>query len=207
MTTNTPPDGMKQGITALTLLAASPKTARYISYLLAQRFLADDPPPQVVDRMAASYLSSDGDIKTVLRVLVSSPEFNQRRFFRNKVKTPVEFIASAFRTTAADPQNPGALVNVLKNMGQPLYSMIPPNGYPIMADHWMNTSALISRLNFADLLTHNHFYDQKFDASRMPGVWPDGSSVQQLAAHVQAHGCRFQDHAVSQRIGHDLIAG
>ena len=167
ITTSTPPDGMKQGITALTLLAASPKTAHYISYLLAQRFLADDPPPQVVDRMAASYLSSDGDIKTVLRALVSSPEFNQRRFFRNKVKTPIEFIASAFRTTATDPQNPGAIVNVLKNMGQPLYSVIPPNGYPITADHWMNTSALVNRLNFADQLTHNHFYDQKFDASRV----------------------------------------
>ncbi len=101
---------MKQGVAALTLLAASPKTAHFISYLLAQRFLADNPPPALVDRMAATWLASDGDITAVLRTLVASPEFNSHRYFRNKVKTPVEFVASAFRATATDPQNPGALV-------------------------------------------------------------------------------------------------
>jgi uncharacterized protein (DUF1800 family) len=161
------PDGMKQGVAALTLLAASPKTAHFISYLIAQRFLADDPPEPVVARMAAAYLASDGDIKTVLRTLVASPEFNQRRFFRNKVKTPVEFIASAFRTTATDPQNPNALVDVIKRMGEPLYTQLPPTGYYITADHWMNTAALIDRLNFADQLTHSRFANQKFDSSRV----------------------------------------
>ena len=165
--TTAPPDGMKQGVTALTLLAASPKTAHFISYLIAQRFLADDPPEPVVARMAAAYLASDGDIKTVLRTLVASPEFSQRRFFRNKVKTPVEFIASAFRTTATDPQNPNALVDTIRRMGEPLYAQLPPTGYYITADKWMNTSALIDRLNFADQLTHSRFANQKFDSSRV----------------------------------------
>ena len=162
------PDGMKQGITALSLLAASPKTAHFISYLLAQRFVADDPPAALVDRMAATYLGTDGDIKAMLHTLVESPEFNSRRYFRNKVKTPEEFVASAFRATATDPQNPGALVTLLTNqLGMPPYRKLEPTGYYITADRWMNTQSLLARLNFADQLTHSHFSNQKFDASRV----------------------------------------
>jgi len=161
------PDGMKQGITALTLLAASPKTAHFISYKLAQRFVADNPPPALVDRMAATYLSTDGDIKAILRTLVQSPEFNSTRYFRNKVKTPMEFLASSFRTTATDPANPGALVNTIKTMGMPLYYALPPTGYYITADQWMNSGALVDRLNFAYALTGNKFANQKFDSAHV----------------------------------------
>jgi uncharacterized protein (DUF1800 family) len=162
------PDGMKQGITALLLLAASPKTAHFISYLLAQRFVADDPPPALVDRLTRTYLSTDGDIKQILLALVASPEFNSHRYFRNKVKLPSEFVASAFRATATDPQNPGALVGLLTNqLGEPPYKKLEPTGYYITADHWMNTQSLMARLNFADQLTHNKFANQKFDASRV----------------------------------------
>ena len=162
------PDGMKQGLTALILLAGSPKTAHFISYLLAQRFVADEPPPALVDRMAATYLKSDGDIKAVLATLVGSPEFNSHRYFRNKVKTPFEFVASAFRATATDPQNPGALVNQLDRLfGQALYKALPPTGYYITADHWMNTQSLLVRLNFADQLTKGKVPGQKFDATKV----------------------------------------
>jgi uncharacterized protein (DUF1800 family) len=161
------PDGMKQGIEALTLLAASPKTANFISYKLAQRFVADEPPPALVDRMATIYLATDGDIKAILRTLVQSPEFNSRKYFRNKVKTPVEFVASAFRTTATDPSNPGALVNTLKAMGMPPYYALPPTGYAITADHWMNSGALIDRLSFAYTLTGSKLFNQKFDSAHV----------------------------------------
>ena len=161
-------EGMKQGLTALTLLASSPQTAHFISYMLAERFVADTPPPAVVDRMTAVFLKSDGDIKEVLRAMVQSPDFNSHRYFRNKVKMPNEFIASAFRATATDPQNAGALVNLLTNgLGQPLYRKLEPTGYYVTADHWMNTQALLARLNFADQLTHNRFANQKFDSSRV----------------------------------------
>jgi uncharacterized protein (DUF1800 family) len=160
-------DGMKEGLEALTLLAASPKTAHFISWKLAQRFVADDPPPTLVDRMAATYLSTDGDIKAVLRTLVQSPEFNSKKYFRNKVKTPMEFLASAFRTTATDPANPGALVNTLKTMGMPIYYALPPTGYYITADQWMNSTALVDRLNFAYQLTSNKFANQKFDSAHV----------------------------------------
>jgi uncharacterized protein (DUF1800 family) len=182
------PDGMKQGYAALTILANSPKTAHFISWLLAQRFIADDPPPALVDRMAATFRSSDGDIKAVLKTLVSSPEFNSHRYFRNKVKTPTEFVASAFRATATDPQNPNALVALLGHeLGQPLFKMLTPNGYYITADQWMNTSSLLARLNFADQLTHSRIGNQKFDSLRLLGI-VSGSSIGPAAASAQFAG-------------------
>jgi uncharacterized protein (DUF1800 family) len=160
-------EGMKEGVEALNLLAHSPQTAHFISWKIAQRFVADDPPPALVDRMAKTFLASDGDIKAVLRTLVASPEFNSAKYFRNKVKTPMEFLASAYRTTLTDPTNPGALVNSMRQMGMELYRALPPTGYYITADHWMNTSALVARLNFAYQLTNGKFAGQKFDAPKI----------------------------------------
>ena len=166
-TAMSPSDDMREGIEALTLLAADPHTAHFISWKLAQRFVADDPPPDLVDRMAATYLATDGDIKAILVTLVQSPEFNSKKYFRNKVKTPMEFLASAFRTTATDPVNPGALVNTVNTMGMRLYYAQPPTGYYITADHWMNSTALVDRLNFAYALTGNKFANQKFDSAHL----------------------------------------
>ena len=160
-------DGMKEGLEALTLLAADPHTAHFLSYKMAQRFVADEPPPALVDHMAATYLATDGDIKAILRTLVQSPEFNSKKYFRNKVKTPMEFLASAFRTTATDPANPGALVNTINTMGMRLYYALPPTGYYITADHWMNSTALVDRLNFAYSLTGGKFANQKFDSAHV----------------------------------------
>jgi uncharacterized protein (DUF1800 family) len=179
---------MNEGIEALTLLAADPHTAHFISYKLAQRFVADDPPPALIERMAATYLATDGDIKAILRTLIQSPEFNSRKYFRNKIKTPLEFVASAFRTTATDPANPGALVNTLNTMGMRLYYALPPTGYYITADHWMNSTALVDRLNFAYALTGNKFVNQKFDSSHVLALGlmaqPAGSANQTTAANT-----------------------
>ena len=161
------PAGMREGIEALNILAASPRTAHFISYLIAQRFIADAPPPALVDRLAVTYTSTDGDIRAILRTLVASPEFNSRRYFRTQVKTPLEFLASAFRATATDPANPGALVGTIKNMGMPLFYALPPTGYVLTADHWMNSGALVDRLNFAYQLTAGKFANQKFDSARL----------------------------------------
>ena len=188
--------GLKEGIEALTHLAADPHTAHFISYKIAQRFVADDPPPTLVDRMAVTYLSTDGDIKAILRTLVQSPEFNSRKYFRNKVKTPTEFIASAFRSTATDPANPGALVNTLNTMGMRLYYALPPTGYYITADHWMNSTALVDRLNFAYQLTGNKFANQKFDSAHVLALGlmaqPAGSSAN-LSAAGKAHGAKYSE--------------
>jgi uncharacterized protein (DUF1800 family) len=161
------PDSIKQGIAALNILANAPQTARFISTELAQYFVADDPPPALVDRLTQVFLDSHGDIKTILRALIASPEFNSRQYFHTKVKTPEEFIASAFRATSTDPQNLGALTNQLNTMGMPLFRALPPTGYYLTADRWMNSTALVDRLNFAYQLTNNKFANQKFDAPRL----------------------------------------
>ena len=160
-------NSVKQGITALNILASSSQTAHFISTLLVQHFVADDPPAALVDRLTKVYLSSHGDIKTILRALIASPEFNSRQYFHTKVKTPLEFVASAFRTTATEPQNPNALVNTISVMGMPLYKALPPTGYYLTADQWMNSSALVDRLNFAYQLTNGKFANQKFDAPKL----------------------------------------
>ncbi len=158
---------MQQGVAALKLLAASPQCARFISTMLARYFVADTPPPALVAHLTQTYLASDGDIKALLRTIVNSPEFNSRQYFHNKVKTPVEFLASVFRTTATDPQNPGALVNQAKIMGMPLYYALPPTGYYLTADRWMNSTALVDRLNFAYQLTGGKLPNQRFDAPKL----------------------------------------
>jgi uncharacterized protein (DUF1800 family) len=160
-------DSVKQGIAALDILAASPQTAHFISKLMVQYFVADDPPPALVDKVAQAYMDSHGDIKTMLHAIVASPEFNSKQYFHNKVKTPEEFVASAFRATATDPANPGAVVNTVRTMGMELYHALPPTGYYLTADQWMNSTALVDRLNFAYQLTNDKFANQKFDAPKL----------------------------------------
>jgi uncharacterized protein (DUF1800 family) len=181
-------EGMREGLEALNLLAHAPQTAHFISWKLAQRFVADDPPPALVDRMAQTFLTSDGDIKAVLKTLVDSPEFNSKKYFHNKVKTPMEFLASAFRTTLTDPSNPGAITNSMRTMGMELYRALPPTGYYITADKWMNTSALVDRLNFAYQLTNNKFANQKFDAAKVLalGLMSERTLPTQLASAAPA---------------------
>jgi len=160
-------NGYAEGQYALEWLAAQPQTAHHICYELAQRFVADDPPPALVDRMEKTWMATDGDISAVLRTMVHSPEFNSERYYRVKVKTPLEFVASAFRATNTDPTNPGALVNEIARMGEPLYQMQPPTGYTTTADHWMNSGALVDRLNFSLQFAGSKLGGIKFDAPRL----------------------------------------
>ena len=141
--------GEQEGINALTYLADQPATARHISYELAQRFVADTPSPAIVDRMVAAWQQSDGDIATVLTAMVHSPEFFSRDVFHNKVKSPLEFVASAMRAADVSPSNPGVLVATLKAMGEEPYRCLPPPGYSNDGSSWMNSGALVDRLNFA----------------------------------------------------------
>jgi uncharacterized protein (DUF1800 family) len=160
-------NGYVEGQRALEWLAAQPQTAHHISYELAQRFVADDPPPTLVDRMAKTWMDTNGDISEVLRTMVHSPEFNSQKDYRAKVKTPLEFVASAFRATDTDPSNPDALVKEIARMGEPLYQMQPPTGYSTTADHWMNSGALVDRLNFSLQFANGKINGIKFDAPRL----------------------------------------
>ena len=158
-----PEGGEKEGLEVLHMLATSSATAHFISTKLAIRFVSDTPPAALVDRMAASFLKSNGDIKTVLRTMFHSPEFWSTEAYRAKVKTPEEFVISAVRASGAAVDNPQPLVQALEKLGMPLYGMQTPNGYSWTQEGWLSTGALVSRMNFALVLS----------ASRFPGVRVD----------------------------------
>jgi len=149
--------GEMEGREVLHILASSPATARFISRKLAVRFVSDNPPQALVDRLAKSYLSSGGDIATVLRTLFHSPEFWSSDDYRAKVKTPIEFVASAVRACACDVTDYQPLTNALQGMGMPLYGSVPPTGYNWQSSTWVSTGALVNRMNFALALAANKF--------------------------------------------------
>ena len=142
-------DGEGEGRKVLHLLATHPATAKFISKKLAMRFVSDTPPQSLVDSMAATFLKSNGDIKQVLRTMFRSPEFWAHDSYRAKVKTPLEFVVSAVRVTGAEVRNPLALAQTLNKLGMPLYGAQPPTGYSMKAEAWVNSAALLNRMNFA----------------------------------------------------------
>ena len=142
-------NGEQEGLEVLHLLAHDPKTAHFIAQKLAMRFVSDDPPAALVERMTQTYLKKDGDIREVLRTLFKSPEFWSSDAYRAKVKTPLEFVVSAVRASGAEVDDARALVNTLNNMGMTPYGMMPPTGYSMKASTWVNSSALLGRMNFA----------------------------------------------------------
>jgi uncharacterized protein (DUF1800 family) len=145
--------GEDEGLELLHRLATSKQTAHFISLKLAERFVSDDPPPALVDRMAKTFLKKKGDIREVLSVLFHSPEFWDDTSYRAKVKTPLEFVASSVRATGAEVDDAMPLMRQLNNMGMPLYGAQPPTGYSMKADTWVSSSALLNRMNFALALT------------------------------------------------------
>jgi len=147
--------GMDDGERVLDIVAAHPSTAKHIAGELAIRFVSDTPPPALVDRLAAKFTSSKGDLREVMRALVNSPEFLSPGAYRVKVKTPFEFVASALRATGAEIRVALPLAKTLKDMGMPLYFCQPPTGYDDTSTAWVNAGALVSRMNFAVDLSKN----------------------------------------------------
>jgi uncharacterized protein (DUF1800 family) len=150
--------GEGDGERVVGLLVRHPSTARFIATKLARYFVMDEPPAPLVDRLAATFRSSDGDIRAVMTALVTSPEFWSRQAYRAKIKTPFEVVASAMRALDGqlDPRRGGApLAREVGRLGQPLYEAQPPTGYPDRAESWVNTGALLGRMNFALSLAHN----------------------------------------------------
>jgi uncharacterized protein (DUF1800 family) len=153
-------NGEGEGRDLLHFLATRPATARFVSHKLAVRFVSDDPPESLIERMSKSYLSSSGDIAAVLKTMFHSPEFWSTTAYRAKVKTPLEYVVSAARASNADITNLRPLANAMREMGMPLYGAIPPTGYKWEASDWMSTEALVNRMNFALSLA----------ANRLPGI-------------------------------------
>ena len=139
----------------LDILAAHPATARHLATKLAMRFVSDTPPVSLVDRAAARFTATKGDLREVVRTIVTSPEFFAVDAYRVKVKTPLDFVASALRATGADVRSALPLARELREMGMPLYFCQPPTGYDDTAATWVSAGALVSRMNFAVALGKN----------------------------------------------------
>jgi uncharacterized protein (DUF1800 family) len=150
-----PGGGMEDGLRVIDLLSRHPSTARFIALKLARRFLADDPPPSIVNRAAEAFSRSQGDIPTVLRTLIDSPEFFAPETYQAKVKKPLEFVASALRTTGAEVRLSHQLLRYLGRMGEPLFLAQPPTGHPDVAASWTSPDMLLTRMNFATDLIAN----------------------------------------------------
>jgi uncharacterized protein (DUF1800 family) len=142
-------NGEMEGRELLHFLATRPATAQFLSRKLAIRFVSDDPPQALVDRMAETYLSTGGDISAVLRAMVHAPEFWSTGAYRAKVKTPLEYVVSAVRASNANIQNLRPIANELRTLGMPLYGCVPPTGYNWQASTWVGAGAMVDRLNFA----------------------------------------------------------
>jgi uncharacterized protein (DUF1800 family) len=201
------PNGENEGLEVLHLLAHNPKTAHFISQKLAMRFVSDDPPPALVDRMTETFLKKDGDIREVLRTLFKSPEFWSPEVYRAKVKTPLEFVASAARASGADVEDARALVGTLNNMGMMLYGQQPPTGYSMKADVWVNSSALLGRMNFALGLAAGKIRGVKVDAASLLPATAEGAS--QTTIDAQQALAKLEDSLLSGDISkqtHDTIS-
>jgi uncharacterized protein (DUF1800 family) len=145
--------GERDAEDVLDILASHPSTARFIATKLVRRFVADAPPAPLVDRAAARFSDSHGDIREVVRTIVTSPEFFAPAAYRAKVRTPFEFVAASVRAAGIDVVNAMPLVQTLRELGMPPYQCQPPTGYADRADAWVNTGALLNRMNFAVALT------------------------------------------------------
>jgi uncharacterized protein (DUF1800 family) len=147
--------GMQDGLTVLDLLARHPSTARFISRKLAIRFVADDPPSALVDRMAAAFIRSDGDIRAVMSVMLRSDEFWSEKNYRTKMKSPLEMVASAVRALGVDVEFAERLGDRVAEAGEPLYRKQEPTGYSNSSEDWLSTASLLARMNFGVALV-NH---------------------------------------------------
>jgi uncharacterized protein (DUF1800 family) len=176
-----PPGGGEQdGVRVIEILSRHPSTSRFIATKLARRFVSDDPPPALVERAAKTFRDTDGDLRKVMVTIISSPEFFSAEAYRAKIKTPLEIVVSSVRAldgeltppAPAGGGQPGggfALAQQVGKLGEPLYQQQPPTGYPDVAEAWVNTGALLSRMNFALVLTANRVPGVRVDLARAVG--------------------------------------
>ena len=158
--------GIDDGFQVLHLLAHHPSTARFISRKLAMRFVADDPPATLVNRMAATFLKKDGDLRAVLKTMFDSPEFWSRGAYRSKIKSPLEMVASSLRALNAQVDFTSGLNNQLNQLGEPLYRKAEPTGYSNSSQEWLNSAGLLARMNFSVALANNKVPGVKVDSAQ-----------------------------------------
>ena len=174
--------GIEDGEQVLDILAKHPSTAKYIARKLAVRFVSDKPPQALVDRAAATFTRTGGDIREVVRTIVTSPEFFSKAAFRAKVKSPFEVVVSTLRALDAAPDASPRTAQLVARLGQPIFGHQAPNGWPETSDAWMNTGAILNRINFGMAAA----------ANRLPGAsvnrWPDAARLANAPRAEQVDG-------------------
>ncbi len=174
--------GQEEGERVLDMLAHSPNTARFIATKLARRFVSDTPPAALVDRATATFRKTDGDIREVVRTIVTSPEFFAATAYHAKVKSPFELVTSTLRAMNAQPDSSPRAVQLVNRLGAPIFGHLAPNGYPETGDAWMNAGAILNRINFGLAAA----------AGRVPGVkladWPATKQLASLTREQQVDG-------------------
>ncbi|MEM7355136.1 MAG: DUF1800 family protein, partial [Acidobacteriota bacterium] len=176
--------GIEDGLDVLDQLAGHPSTARHLASKLAIRFVADEPPTTLVDRLAATFQSSDGDTGAVLRVLAQSPEFWSLEARGAKIKSPFELAVSGLRILNAEIEDPRPILEWVWRMGQPLYSYQAPTGYPDRATAWVNTGSLLNRMNFGLQLATGRIAGLDFDLAALNENREPESLASALEAYV-----------------------
>lgn len=161
--------GVKDGLQVLDILAHSPTTAKFIATKLARHFVSDNPSPELIDRTAATFVKTNGDIRETLRAIFFSPEFNSPDAYRAKVKRPFELAISAIRTLGGETNGGPGVHQWIARMGEPLYGFQTPNGYSDTAESWVNTGGLLERLNFGLTLASNRIPGTRVDLQRFIG--------------------------------------
>jgi uncharacterized protein (DUF1800 family) len=174
--------GLQDGEDVLDILARAPATGRFITLKLARHFVSDEPPAGLVDRCAGTIAATDGDIGHTLRCIVTSPEFFSRAAFHAKVKTPFELVASSMRMFGAPPDTSAQAARVVAQLGQPIYGRLTPDGWPDRGDAWMNTGAILNRINFGLRVAAGQFPWARLAA------WPPMARLRQLPPGAQVDG-------------------
>ena len=164
-----PGHGVEDGEQVLRILEEHPSTARFIARKLARRFVSDDPPAALVERIAEVYTRTHGDLRSMLRAVFESPEFWSRSALKAKVRSPLELVAGSVRALDASIDEPGALAKAVARIGEPLYAAQPPTGYPDVAQTWLSSGAMLARIDFGLRLANGQLPGVKLDLSRLEG--------------------------------------
>ena len=159
--------GYEEGVALLKMLAHHPSAAKFIAKKLATRFVSDVPPQSLIDKMAKTFLSADGDIKSVLTTMVSAPEFWSVDALREKTKSPFELAISAVRGLDATVKQPYQLYSWINKMGQQMYYYQAPTGFPDRGQYWINTGSLLNRMNFGLALASQRIPGITFDLTAL----------------------------------------
>jgi uncharacterized protein (DUF1800 family) len=167
--------GEVDGLQVIDILAHHPSTAKFISRELARHFVADEPPQSLVDRMAHTFSSTDGDLRAVLEAMFKSPEFLSEGAWEARIKSPLEMVVSTVRAMGSEVTDAWTLVQKIAEMGEPLYSKLEPTGYPDTGEGWLSTAGLLARMNFPPALASGQVPGVTADASRWKGM--DASSI------------------------------